>query len=386
MEIYQAVRLIAIKHPSKGMMFSDTEYFIAKLFNRKYCFLTGRGASAIYVGIRALDIGKTKAVLPAVSCPSPANVAVCAGLEPVFCDVELDTFGMCPTHLRKILSENNDIGVVIPVHLYGLPSRIGEISRICMEYGVPVIEDAAQAIGGSYEGRQLGSWGDVSIISFGSTKLIDVGFGGAVLTDSDNIAKNLQTEVSALPCCPDNIDELSADWRACYYTLNELRKRSRRFDKLYTQLPFIFREMYAYRVDYRFDAVSVSNQLASLSSLVRKRLDKASLYSDLLDKEMITHVDYPIGSAPWRYSCLVPHNLCEELTLALRDKNIHASNWYPKLVNWYTKPKSFDPTDFPNATRVEEEVLNLWIDESTTNDHIRYTCEFINQFLKLRKV
>ena len=196
----------------------DFEANLARLFNRKYCFLTGRGATALYVAIKALNLNGKKAVLPAISCPSPANVSVCAGLQPIFCDIELDTFGMCPDHLQRILAETDDVGVVIPVHLYGLPAQIKSITGICKRANIPVIEDAAQAMGATYGGQALGSWGDLSILSFGSTKIVDVGFGGAVLTDNDDTAKLLSRLVHSLPSCPNDIKSLYSDWRACYYS------------------------------------------------------------------------------------------------------------------------------------------------------------------------
>jgi len=161
-------------------------------FGRKHCCVTGRGATAIYLALRALPLKAGKVVLPAVVCPSPANAAMYAGFDPTFCDVSLQDYNMDVSSLEQVLSQYDDVVAVMPVHLYGYPADMDEIIGVARRKGLYVIEDAAQAMGGKYKGKKLGSLGDMSIISFGHTKILDIGWGGAVLTDDEGLAKGIR--------------------------------------------------------------------------------------------------------------------------------------------------------------------------------------------------
>jgi dTDP-4-amino-4,6-dideoxygalactose transaminase len=81
------------------------------------------------------------------------------GIEPVLCDIELDTYNMDPAHLELILKKEKGIKACIPVHLYGHACRMDEILALCSHYGVKVFEDACQAHGALYKGRKVGTFG-----------------------------------------------------------------------------------------------------------------------------------------------------------------------------------------------------------------------------------
>ena len=112
------------------------------------------------------------------------NPVVYEGGIPVFIDTEYDTWNMDPEALEKAFQIYPDVKLVVLVHLYGTPAKIKEIKNVCEKYGALLIEDAAESLGATYDGKMTGTYGDYSIISFNGNKLITGSSGGALLVHS----------------------------------------------------------------------------------------------------------------------------------------------------------------------------------------------------------
>jgi dTDP-4-amino-4,6-dideoxygalactose transaminase len=147
------------------------------------------GTAALHLSLMALGVERGDVVM----CQSLtfAATAFCinyVGASPVFIDSEMDTWNMDPDLLRKAMHEQvaagKTVGAIIVVHLYGMPAKMNEIMQIAAEYGVPVIEDAAEAMGSTYYGKQCGSIGDIGILSFNGNKIITTSGGGALLCNN----------------------------------------------------------------------------------------------------------------------------------------------------------------------------------------------------------
>jgi len=151
---------------------------------------TANGTAALHAALAALDIGPGDRVLTTpFSFVATANCIRLAGAEPVFADVDPETYNLDPEAVRRTLrSYAGDIDAMIVVHLYGLPAEMGRILDIADRYDVPVVEDAAQAHGATYEGQPVGSVGDVGCFSFYPTKNITTGEGGMIVTDREDVA------------------------------------------------------------------------------------------------------------------------------------------------------------------------------------------------------
>lgn len=154
-----------------------------------HCVALSSGTAAIHLGLRLLGVGPGDVVL----CPSFTFVATASpilylGATPVFVDSEADTWNLCPQRLREALEElrrqNRRPKALILVHLYGMPCRLPEILALATEFGVPVLEDAAEALGARYNGQPLGSFGDVGVFSFNGNKILTTSGGGALVTNS----------------------------------------------------------------------------------------------------------------------------------------------------------------------------------------------------------
>lgn len=156
-----------------------------------YGIAVNSGTSALYTVLRALGIGEgDTVVVPAMTFSATANVVRLLNSDVVLCDVN-ETGNMDPESLARQL-ERNDVAAVIPVHLYGLPADMPEISRIAEEHGAAVIEDCAHAPGASISGKPVGSFGDAGCYSFYATKNMTTGEGGMVVTNDDSLANRVR--------------------------------------------------------------------------------------------------------------------------------------------------------------------------------------------------
>jgi perosamine synthetase len=143
--------------------------------------------------------GKGKVIVPAVISPSVPSTVLYSGYDPVFCDINRYDFNMDTDSLKEVIENCDDVKGILAVHLYGQPSDMDKILKIAKKYDLFVVEDAAQALGGEYKNRKLGSLGDASILSFGHTKIIDRAQGGAVLTNRDDICHLVKKELEKIP-------------------------------------------------------------------------------------------------------------------------------------------------------------------------------------------
>ena len=147
------------------------------------------GTSAIHLALILLGVKSGDFVFcQSITFSASANPIAYQGAIPVFIDSESDTWNMDPALLRTALEEANLNGklpkAIIPVHLYGMPAKIGDILSIASEYGVPVIEDAAEALGSYVENKPCGSFGEFGVLSFNGNKIITTSGGGALLSEN----------------------------------------------------------------------------------------------------------------------------------------------------------------------------------------------------------
>ncbi len=120
------------------------------------------------------------------------NPVVYEGGTPVFIDTETDTWNMDPAALEKAFGIYPDVKIVVLAHLYGTPAKVDEITTVCDRHGAVLIEDAAESLGASYKGRQTGTFGRYSCISFNGNKIITGSSGGMLLTDDGDAANKVR--------------------------------------------------------------------------------------------------------------------------------------------------------------------------------------------------
>jgi len=352
---------------------------LADQLGRRFCIATGRGASAIWIGLQALGGAGRTVVLPATLCTSPAAVTRLAGFEPLFCDVEPLTGNLDPQALSQLIDGRDDIACVIAAHLYGQPAKIVEIETLCQARRIPLMEDAAQALGAAINGGPAGGFGDLSIVSFGHTKILDVGGGGAVLTNDAELAGRLRNLASALPAPPSELGVWSTEYRNAYYSLLPDIKTGAQSAEQIGKLCLRHPRLYHYGITQE----SAEHALAALPGLpaeLAHRRAMAALWREALTGSDVTFMDEQTGGAPWRFNVLISGGRRDAVADALRAEGFDASPWYPVVAPFFEQAPDYRERS-PGAARIEQEILNLWVDHSVTETRIRSACAVIRRSL-----
>ena len=181
-------------------------------FEQELCAVTGaeqavvvsNGTVALRLALHLVGVGPgDEVLLPPLSFVATANAVAHLGAVPHFVDIEPSALGMCPAALDARLSDiagrheghvvnkqsGRRIAAVLPVHVFGHPAEVNRLRAICDAWGLPMVEDAAEALASWREGTHCGLFGAVGTLSFNGNKLITTGGGGALLTDNSDLAK-----------------------------------------------------------------------------------------------------------------------------------------------------------------------------------------------------
>ncbi|MDA9589547.1 aminotransferase class I/II-fold pyridoxal phosphate-dependent enzyme [Opitutales bacterium] len=169
----------------------DLEAFesaVAELAERQYAVALNSGTAALHLALQLLNVQPGDSVIcPTLTFAASANPICYCGADPIFVDSEPRTWNMDPVLLELELGERAASGelpkAVIVVHLYGQCADMDPILAVCERYGIPVVEDAAEALGASYKGRPAGGMGAFSFFSFNGNKIITTSGGGMLLAD-----------------------------------------------------------------------------------------------------------------------------------------------------------------------------------------------------------
>jgi dTDP-4-amino-4,6-dideoxygalactose transaminase len=147
------------------------------------------GTAALHLALRMLGTQNGDVVMvQSLTFCGTTNPVSYLGAEIVFIDSELDTWNMCPNALQEALEKykHKSVKAIMPVHLYGMPAKMDEIQNIADQFAVPVIEDAAEALGSHYKAQNCGSFGQMAALSFNGNKIITTSGGGALVSKNKN--------------------------------------------------------------------------------------------------------------------------------------------------------------------------------------------------------
>ncbi len=155
------------------------------------------GTAALHLGLVVLGVeAGDEVICQALTFSASANPICYQGAHPVFVDSEPDTYNMSPAALEEaIVARHRVTGrypkAIIPVHLYGMPAKMNEIIEIAAHYGIPVLEDAAEALGSEYYGKKCGTIGNYGALSFNGNKIITTSGGGALICPDEESARRV---------------------------------------------------------------------------------------------------------------------------------------------------------------------------------------------------
>lgn len=177
----------------QGPRVKALEQALAASIGAPHVVAVSNGTAALHVALLALGLGPGHRIaVPTYSWPATANVVELSGATPVFIDIEPVTCGMDPALLARAIVDGPPIHAVMPVHAFGGMARMREICEVAERHGIPVIEDAACALGARLEGVAAGAWGTLGSYSFHPRKAVTTGEGGAVACPSDAYVRVLR--------------------------------------------------------------------------------------------------------------------------------------------------------------------------------------------------
>lgn len=248
---------------AEGPNIQEFETLIADYIGTKYCVTFNSGTSAQHAVLLAYGIKEgDEVIVPSFTFISTANSALFVGAKPVFADIEKETFGLDPESvLEKISSKTR---AIMPAHYGGCPCKIQELREIADDYGLILIEDAAEAFGAKINEKKIGSFGNASMLSFCQNKVITTGEGGAIVTDSKEIYQKLKLIRSHGR--EDNLQYFSSNNVSDYIALG-----------------------YNFRMSSLTAALGIS-QIRKVDTIINKRRERASYFMNRLKSEVWNNV------------------------------------------------------------------------------------------------
>lgn len=189
---------------SVGAKVIEFERQVAAFTGARYAIATVNGTAALHAALQLVGVQRDDEVISqALTFVATCNALSYAGAHPVFVDVDRDTMGMSPVALERFLAHYGEkrkghawnkitgrrISACVPMHTFGLPCRIEQITALCQEWSIPVVEDAAESLGSYIGQRHTGTFGRMATLSFNGNKVITTGGGGMIITDDEQLAK-----------------------------------------------------------------------------------------------------------------------------------------------------------------------------------------------------
>lgn len=347
---------------------------LADYFGKDHCILVGRGTTGLSLIYQNANISG-QIVYPAYTCPSSVYATSYTEVTPVFADVHDDYTISIDSLSDKISS---DTEAVLAINLFGHPAKLDKIRTICQENNLLLIEDACQSIGTKYKGQITGTFGDVSVVSFGHKKHIDAGGGGAVLTDDLDMAQDIREAENSMPRRTDErISELFDKYRDIYYAIDDLRESTPEVHALYDPLPEAFHDLFQYGFKSQW-IKNISAGLDSLDDICTTRKEHAEIYQNKLQHPQITHPD-PLGDpVHFRYSIqLESKEIRDHLVSHLRKHNYHISTLYTPV------PIQFgDKGEYSETKKLARQTVNLWVTPDVNSEYVRNCCSCILSGIK----
>lgn len=330
-------------------------------------------AYAIARTIAGAKGGAAEVILPSISCATPANTALLAGVTPRFADVD-PTTGM-PT-LETIQARwSPQTCAVVFIHLFGQTADLRPLANWCRSRNVLLIEDLAQALGSRLpDGNAAGSVGDLSVYSFNPTKILECG-GGALLVRSKALVSILN-ELTASDPLVTEIDDakarvLALSYRNLHHALVGLLRAGVIDDAsaAFLKVQPAFKELYLRRMR---NPGALSAAWEQLAGVLDHRHRNAEQYDELLADGPWSRIDQWRNSGVcWRYSLLFnfPGRLVE-FSEAVRRDGFHISNLYWPVNEF------FRPSDrCPDADQFARRIVNLWVDGTVSQQWVRRCSE-----------
>lgn len=160
-----------------------------------FCVATNSGTAALFVALKVLDIGHgDEVIIPATTFIATANAVTMTGAKPVIVDIDKDTWNIDPVEIEKAITPKTR--AIMPVHLYGNPCDMDRIMDIAKQNNLYVVEDAAESLGATYNGKHMATIGHIGCLSFNRNKVITTGGGGMIVTKDYDLSVRIKEFVN----------------------------------------------------------------------------------------------------------------------------------------------------------------------------------------------
>lgn len=312
---------------------------MAKYLNQKYAFGTTSGTSSLHGALAAIGLGKDDEVLiPALTYVADASTVMQVGAKPVFVDICADNFNIDPDDVKRKITKNTK--AIIITHLYGQPADMDRLMKISRENNLVVIEDCAQSIGALYNGKPIGSFGDLSCFSFYQTKNLSLGEGGLIATSSDKYALILKSVLNN-GINRDDISSGDYDHIGFNYQMSEIQaalgvrqfERLKRLNKIRVENAQVYKDIFTgTEVGFQKEINKANNVYCFLACLLPERLRgrRGEFIKKLQEEQIPVRVQYPLSLPE---TTIVANTLGEENKILPVAKNV-----CERIFNLYTCP------------------------------------------------
>jgi perosamine synthetase len=337
---------------SLGRYVKEFEKIFAEYIGTKYALATSNGTAALHLIMVSLGIKEgDEVIIPDLTFIATANAVAYTSAKPVFVDIDPETFCIEPESIMKAITAKTK--AIIPVHLYGHPADMDKINEIAKEYGLLVIEDAAEAHGAEYKGRKVGSLGNHGVFSLYGNKIITTGEGGMITTDDEKV----------------------------YEKTKFLRDHAMSVEKRYWHTEI----GYNYRITNIQAALGLA-QMERIEELIKKKILIFKWYKELLGNVEGLQLNAQKEQAKnvyWMVCLILAKNISisrDELMLKLKEKGIDTRPFfYP--ASQFPMYKCFNRN--PTAYEISKRGLNLPSGVNLTIKEIEYICKMIKTILNL---
>jgi perosamine synthetase len=328
---------------SVGPFVDRFEKEITNFTDTKYAVAVVNGTAGLQVALQLVGVETGDEVITqALSFIATSNSIHFARATPIYVDVDYDTMGMSPNSLTEFLDENAElrnnqcynkstgkrISACLPMHTFGFPCRIDEISEICKKWSIPVVEDAAEALGSEYKQQKIGSFGDLAVFSFNGNKIVTAGGGGVIVTNDEILAK-----------------------RAKHITTTA---------KIPHPYEFVHDESgYNFRMP-NINAALLCAQLEQLEGFLKNKRELASKYAAFFNEKPIFRIETEQSKANYWLNCLEFENLSERDSF-LVETNEEGIMTRPIWTLSFLLPMYKDcwRDSQENATKLYERIVNI---------------------------
>ncbi len=332
-----------------GKYVEEFEETFAQYCGVKHCIAVNSGTAALELALMATNVGAGgEVIVPVNTFIATAEAVSLRGATPVFIDVDPHTYLIDTAKIEEVVTEKTR--AIIPVHLYGQVADMDAVNKIAQKHNLVVIEDACQAHGSEYKGRRAGSFGAVAAFSFYPGKNLGAwGEGGAITTDSDELARTLR---------------LLRDHGSPIKYVHEIIGGNYRMDE--------------------FQGAVLGTKLQHLDMWNAKRQNWAALYlNKLSDISAVVLPEVTKHTTPVWHLFVIQVNKRDSLREYFASQGVQTGIHYPTPLHKtraYSAPQ-FSDGSFPNAETVSARILSLPMYPELIDEEVRFVTDTVKQFL-----